>query len=191
VNSPITEHSNCLIAGIVFAVGVFIILRIVDRMVFGRNIPRDMQKWQDEVERVAVQCIQADLWVAESKARLVELIGQVPKDFDPTVFLGCQIAAGIHRAVLIEAEKKGLVNAGLFEKVYGVSLEQASLGVQGAPPPASLPPPPSVPPPSLHPAHPPALRLVTPSSQISRPDPDEVPDVMFVNGRCIPKVSTA
>jgi hypothetical protein len=183
------DHSNCLIAGAVFGAGIFIVLRVLDRMFFGRNVPKDMQRWQDEVERAAVRCIQADLFAAESKAQLVELIGQVPKDFDPTVFLGVQVAAGIHRAVLIEAEKKGLVREGLFEKVYGVSLEQASLGAQMSPMPPT-PMPPSSPPPSGTHSRPP-LHLVTTPPPAPVVEQEEVPDVTFVNGRCVPRVATA
>jgi len=136
---------------------------IVDRA-FVHAVPREMSRWRDELERRCIAVLHADLAAAETKAALFELIGTIPADFNPSAFLGMQLAAGVQRAVLIEAERRGLVRDGMFANVYGMSVEQATVG-SGAP---SIPPP------------------VTDTG----PAPPREPDVEFVEGKLVPKGTT-
>lgn len=106
-----------------FAVGIWLIIRTAERFMAGASIPKHFGRWHDELEHRALRAIQADMHAAECRAALVELIGQIPQDFDPTALLACQVAAGVHRAVLDHAERQGLVRPGSFEKVYGPRLD--------------------------------------------------------------------
>jgi hypothetical protein len=157
-----------LMAAVLLGIGTFVVMRSLDRL-FIRSIPRDLSRWRDEVERAAIACIHADLHAAETKGHLMQLIGKVPSDFDPSAFLGMQLASAVQRAVLIEAERGGLVRVGTFESVYGVTVEWAMAG-NGAPPVATD-------------AAPPAD--VSPTV----PSPAPEPDVEFVNGKCVPRVA--
>jgi hypothetical protein len=56
---------------------------------------------------------------AECRVSLIRLIGKLPADYDPTALLACNVAAGVHRAVLENAERAGIVQKGTFERVYG------------------------------------------------------------------------
>ena len=124
------NDGSTFLAAIVFAVAAFFLLRLVERM-FRRSVPQDMQRWRDALERAAIAVIHADLAAAETKAHLFELIGTIPKDFDPTAFLTLQLAAGVHRAVLAEAEQRGLVRAGTFQNVYGATVESPPVEAPG------------------------------------------------------------
>lgn len=101
--------------------GLFVILRVAERWSTRDGIPKDFARWHDELELRSLQAIQADLHAAESRARLVALIGQIPADFDPTALLAVNVAAGVHRAALEHAERKGIVRPGAFAQVYGSS----------------------------------------------------------------------
>lgn len=107
--------------GVIVGAGLMVIaLRLVPRALraWGVHVRKSQADWQDEVERTAIACLHADLESARTKARLVELIGEIPKEFDPAVFLGCSIAAGVQRAVLQRAEEEGLIPAGMIERVF-------------------------------------------------------------------------
>lgn len=94
-----------------------------------RRPARGMLEWHAEVERRAVAVVQSDLQAAEAKAHLLELIGEMPKDFNPTVFLTVDLSAGFQRAAMHQAEQLGLVPRGTFARVYGA----AGLALPSAP----------------------------------------------------------
>jgi hypothetical protein len=96
----------------------------------GSKIPKRMAGWHSEVERRAVMSIQADLHAAETRAHLVELIGDLPSDFDATVLLAADIGQGYQRAAIYEAERKGLVPTGTFERVYGISITEVQTAAE-------------------------------------------------------------
>jgi len=72
-----------------------------------------------------------DLEAAEAKVDLAEMMtdGKIPKDFDSTVWLTCQVAQGFHKEVLAQAERLGIAPEGCFQRVYGVSVEESASGV--------------------------------------------------------------
>lgn len=136
-----------VMVGFLFGLGISII-GFAFRKLRGRA-PHRFDLWGDEVERAAIRCIQADLQAAESKAALVSLIGDIPKDFDASAWLGCHVAAGVHRAALLEAERQGIVRRGLMSEVYDGAMRRTSYEStdQFVPEPAdydSIPPPPHV-----------------------------------------------
>lgn len=159
-----------LLVGVVLGIGLTILWRVIPRLLLAAPIPRDMLKWQDAIETAAIDAVRTDLYAADAKRRLVELIGSIPKDFDPTVWLGCQIASGVHKAVLLEAERSGAVKTGTFETIYGVSIEEAS---QARFPVPHVEPELVAPPPVLE---------VEPVSQKS-----DLPNVVFINGQLTPR----
>ncbi|MDE2022220.1 MAG: hypothetical protein KGI71_04920 [Patescibacteria group bacterium] len=158
-----------ILAALALIVLTVIITRLVDRA-FVHSAPREMQRWRDELEKRCIAVIQADLTAAETKAALFEMIGTIPDGFNPAAFLGLQLAAGVQRAVLIEAERRGLVREGSFVNVYGMSVEQATIGSG-----ATMPPPPPAP---------------VETAAEAPPSPPE-PDVEFVDGQLVPKGPTA
>lgn len=113
------ESEIALLAGGLSGLAVYVSMRVADRWSTRDGIPKNFARWHDELELRALQAIQADLHAAESRARLVALIGQIPADFDPTALLAVNVAAGVHRAALEHAERQGIVRPGSFERVYG------------------------------------------------------------------------
>lgn len=129
-------HAGCVWLAALFALGICLVGRVLYRLVHRLfqqwgivdHVPRDMREFVDDLERTAGESFRADLYAAQCRAALVSLTGKVPADFDPTVLLACQVSAGLHRAVLVEAERQGLLPEGSFERVYGVSVEDAAGG---------------------------------------------------------------
>jgi hypothetical protein len=110
-----------LILGLISGAGVCLLATKIGPRVlraWGVHIPKKMDEWQEEVERTAIAVIHADLDAARTKARLVELIGEIPKDFDPSAFLGCHIAAAVQREVLMRAEQEGLIEPGVADRMF-------------------------------------------------------------------------
>lgn len=120
------DGSTFLAAAIVFGVGILVVVWGFNRLFRRASAPRDVIRFRDELERRAVECLHADMEAAEKKMLLMEMVGgPLPEHFDPGVFLGLKVAAGVQRALLVEAERKGLVRVGTFERVYGVTIDQA------------------------------------------------------------------
>lgn len=113
------EPGWIMLLGACVGSGVFVLLRTFDAWERGSSVPKDFRRWHDELEVKALRAIQADMQAAECRAALVRLIGQLPADYDPTALLACNVAAGVHRAVLENAERAGIVQKGSFELVYG------------------------------------------------------------------------
>jgi hypothetical protein len=126
----IEQHTGCIWVSLFMAAGIFIVWKLGVRVArsWGINVPRDMTSWQDEVERHAIEAIRADLYSAQCRAALVELIGKVPADFDPTLLYGGQVAAGVHRAAVVEAEQQGIIRSGTYQRVYGRPIEEMTYG---------------------------------------------------------------
>jgi len=97
-----------------------------------------MREWYVEAERRMVTAVQADLYAAEARASLAEMIGKLPSDFDPTVLLAVNIGGSFQRAAIYEAEAKGLVPNGTFARLYGVSFEGEADRVQMSQAPVSV-----------------------------------------------------
>ena len=113
------EPGWILLASACLGAGVFVLLRTFDRWEQGASVPKDFRRWHDELEVRALAAIQADMVAAECRVSLIRLIGKLPADYDPTALLACNVAAGVHRAVLENAERAGIVQKGSFERVYG------------------------------------------------------------------------
>lgn len=126
----IEQHAGCIWVSLFMAAGIFVVWKLGVRVArsWGVNVPRDMTSWQDEVERHAIEAIRADLYAAQCRAALVELIGKVPADFDPTLLYGGQVAAGVHRAAVVEAEQQGIIRSGTYQRVYGRPIEEMTYG---------------------------------------------------------------
>lgn len=121
------------------------ILTLLGSRYYGTSRPhRSMKEWYIEAERRMLTAVQADLYAAEARASLVELIGTLPTDFDATILLAVNIGSAFQRAAIYEAEAKGLVPSGTFSRLYGVSFEGEADRVRVAPidqPPTSVAPP--------------------------------------------------
>lgn len=119
MNDPLFAHGWCIFLALCMAVGLNIIKGVVERWHAGGRIPKDMARWKNELLHAAHEAMEADMNAAEKRVRLCALIGSLPNDYDPSALLGIQLAAGIHRAVLAEAEARGFVKPGLTNQVYG------------------------------------------------------------------------
>ncbi len=103
--------------GLSIGIGIMVMAMFLPRLL-KQKPPKDMLMWAGEVERKAIEAIRSDLYAAQTKAELIELIGEIPEEFDPSVMLSCQVAAGAHKAAIREAEAQGLIRAGMFEEIY-------------------------------------------------------------------------
>lgn len=83
-----------------------------------RSRSQTFQRWQEDIRFRAIRVIDTEAEAAEAKRELFEAIGELPKDFDPTMFLAVDLGTGIQRAVLFAAEERGLVQRGTFERIY-------------------------------------------------------------------------
>jgi len=123
--NAIETHSGCMWISGFMAVGIFVFWKLAVRVAraWGVRVPRDMVSWQDEVERTAIEAVRADLYAAQCRAGLVEMIGKIPGDFDPTLLFSGQVVAGVHRGAIYEAERQGIIKNGTYERVYGRSID--------------------------------------------------------------------
>lgn len=94
-------------------------------------------RWLEDGRRLCYRVIDTDALAAEAKRELFEWIGELPKDFNPTVFLTVDLARGLQQAVLYEAEHQGLVRAGTFERIFGVPSASLTPLDSVEPPPSS------------------------------------------------------
>lgn len=98
---------------------------------------RKFAHWQLNVEHAALQAIRDDARAVESKLALMQLVQQIPEDFQPTAFLTCRIGEGLQRAIMFEAEQQGVVPEGTFERVFQQPLLRNP--VSELPPPVTTP----------------------------------------------------
>ncbi len=71
---------------IVMAIGFVLISKAVGHIFRSRRVPRNFDDWQDELESVACEAVRASIHAADAQRRLVEMIGELPKDFDPVIW---------------------------------------------------------------------------------------------------------
>lgn len=100
---------------------------------------KQMAEWQERVEAAAIECIRRDMDAALAKARLAELVGEMPATFEPGAWLACRVADGVHRAVVLEAERRGLIRAGVVGEIYAEAMppQQDEQRTPSVPPPAT------------------------------------------------------
>ena len=123
-----TEHWTLVV---ILSIGFTIILKYLPVLLrrWGVPVPQNFADWKDELERRAQHAIRKDAEAAEAKADLIAMIGEIPRDFDPTVMLSLHVAAATQRAILIEVEQRGIVREGTFQRTFGISIEEATTGV--------------------------------------------------------------
>jgi hypothetical protein len=112
-----------IVLGVIFAAAI----RYAERW-FRRRGGRPTEgfgEWREEFRQRMDRVIDADYAAAEAKVELAEMVGRIPPDFDPTVWLACQVGQAHQREVLAEAERRGIVPEGFFRRVYGTSLDEA------------------------------------------------------------------
>lgn len=126
-----------LLLATMLGVGCTVLAWAVYRAVANRPAKR-MEEWQEQVEGLAIVCIRKDMDAALAKAALVSKIGELPATFDPTCFLTCHIAAGVHRATLAEAERLGLIRPGMASEIYAEAMppQQDEQRTPSVPPPS-------------------------------------------------------
>jgi hypothetical protein len=86
------------------------------------RVPKDFDTWQEELEHAGSHALRMSLEYSRAVARVVELVGKIPADFNPSAFLVCQMVEGIHKAVLIKAAEEGLIHPDALQRVYGGAL---------------------------------------------------------------------
>ena len=169
---PTTIYVCCSIT-----LGIHLGIHFLPRLL-RKTPPRDMLTWGGAVERAAIEAIRADLYAAQTKAELVELIDHIPADFDASVFLSCQIAAGVHRAALQEAIAQGILRPETLATIYPPLAPPAPV-VTSSMAPSSV----------GGPSGPPApLRLVTPLQSVPATNTELLE---WVDGRLVPRIASA
>lgn len=100
---------------------LFVLWKLVPRALraFGVYLPKSMNEYRMELERLVIAVVQSDADAAMHKAALMEYIGQMPSDFDPTAFLALNVAQAVHREVMLEYERRGIVTEGMTERIFG------------------------------------------------------------------------
>ncbi len=72
------------------------------------RVHRKFDGWRSDLYLVANEVIDAHAWVARCEMKLAEKIGQLPEDFHPAIFMAARIGHRVEKAVLLEAEQRGL-----------------------------------------------------------------------------------
>ena len=69
---------------------------------------------------------------------LTELVGEMPPTFEPGAWLACRVADGVHRAVVLEAERRGLIRSGVVGEIYAEAMppQQDEQRTPSVPPPS-------------------------------------------------------
>ena len=80
--------------------------RAVHAILTTSKVPKDMERWHAEVESACFDVIRARIYVAECEKRIIELVGEVPADFNPTLFAAPQLAKVMEDALIKQAENK-------------------------------------------------------------------------------------
>lgn len=119
----------------VIVIGLEVSLFTVKRAWRSRErVPKEFDTWQEELEHASTHAVRMSLEHARACARVVELVGKIPADFNPSAFLVCQIVEGIHKAVLIKAAEEGLIQPDALQRVYGSALGNDYAPTSVAPP---------------------------------------------------------
>lgn len=126
-----------LLLATMLGVGCTVLAWAVYRAVANRPAKR-MEEWQQRVEAMAIECIRRDMDAALAKARLTELVGEMPPTFEPGAWLACRVADGVHRAVVLEAERRGLIRSGVVGEIYAEAMppQQDEQRTPSVPPPS-------------------------------------------------------
>lgn len=103
--------------GLSIGLGIMIAIISLPRLL-KQKPPKDMLAWAGEVERKTIEAIRSDLYAAQTKAELIELIGEIPEEFNPAVMLACRVSDTVHMAAIREAESQGLIRQGMFDEIY-------------------------------------------------------------------------
>jgi len=101
-----------------FAMGViaFFLAEMIKRYYSGSQVPKDMAKWHTDVEIVCCDIVRARIYVAETERRLVELVGEVPVDFNPALFAAPAMAKAVEDALVAKAHQDGIFPERRFDK---------------------------------------------------------------------------
>lgn len=158
-------------------------------VVFGKRFfkPKrsvNMVEWMYRIENAGALMLHDELCAVQSKAAFFDLVNieEIPRDFEPTIFLTSNVTANIQRIVLLRLEAEGIVTQGTFEAMFPNAAPKAAEVAAAEAPEAVLVASAraSVAPTSKDSTAPPSLRLVTPAGE---------PDHDWIDGRIVPKIS--
>ena len=98
-----------VIMALSFGMGLlaFGLSNVIQRYFLGSRIPKDMARWHSEVESVCYEVIRARIYVAEIERKLVDLVGEVPADFNPVLFSAPALAKAVEDAFVTKAQSQG------------------------------------------------------------------------------------
>ena len=162
-------ESWAIFASLVMGIVAYVAAQVAHRFILGWHSPKDFGRWSTELEAVTFELCRAHIRVAELQTILGSQLGKLPENFEPPVFIAARLGVAIERAVLTEAERRGFVPPGTYERLVMAApgrLQEAfstpgDLGYPpnpgNAPPLASQPPPPRSGPPGAGPSGFPAV----------------------------------
>lgn len=102
-----------------FAMGVaaYLASQYIHRHFASAKLPKDMLTWHAEVENACFEVIRSRIYVAECEKRIIDLVGAVPVDFNPTLFAAPQLAKVMEDALVKQSEANGVWPDRRFENV--------------------------------------------------------------------------
>lgn len=106
-----------VLASLVMGVAAFFAAQTAHRFVMGWHSPKDFGRWSSELEETTFELCRAHLRVAELQTILANQLGKLPENFEPPVFIAARLGVAVERAVLTEAERRGFVPPGSFERL--------------------------------------------------------------------------
>jgi hypothetical protein len=82
--------------------------RTIHAILTTSKVPKDMQEWHGEVENACFDVIRSRIYVAECEKRIIDLVGEVPMDFNPTLFAAPHLAKVMEDALIKQAQSKDI-----------------------------------------------------------------------------------
>lgn len=93
-----------------FLMGIvaYIVSQYLHRHFASARLPKDMMTWHAEVENACFEVIRSRIYVAECEKRIIDLVGTVPVDFNPTLFAAPHLAKAMEEALVKQAESQDI-----------------------------------------------------------------------------------
>lgn len=96
------------LASFVMGIVAYLVSQYLHRHFASASLPKDMTTWHAEVENACFEVIRSRIYVAECEKRIIDLVGTVPVDFNPTLFAAPHLAKVMEEALVNQAESQDI-----------------------------------------------------------------------------------
>ena len=110
------EHPLVMMASFGMGLLAFGLSEVIRRYLLGSRIPKKMAEWHSEVENCCYEVIRARIYVAECEKRMMDLVGEVPADFNPILFSAPYLAKSVEDAFVARAQSQEVWPERRFDK---------------------------------------------------------------------------